>query len=501
MTDVKQLQLAAIGVQILYVEDNESLRLNASRLFHKFFKDVYVAKDGVEGFEIFKKHHPQIVITDIKMPNMDGLTLAKHIKRIAPDTKLMIMSAHDDKEYLYSSIEVGAFRFLKKPVNLSELTTSLHEALLELKHENRTKLFYAQLKNIFNYQSSMVVMIHEEKPVIANQVFLDFFAEETIEEFVEKYPNLGETCLAHDGFLYNHDEVEYFTELKKDTNRIHHVKMKNSKNEIRHLILKLQKVPEKENYFIASFEDVTELNLLKLFDERQSKSDENLQDTESMMNLLELIKRNSAKVHLHNYYKGLSITNDAVITDIVDGKVIVKTNFLQQKAIQFERKTLIVSEALPHPIVCENVINISFEKQSVELNKIHFIKTSPITRKTIRVIPLEGHTVSLFMEEAKFQGDVFIEDISLDAVKLNLNALPAGMVHGTSVTIDMVLELDKRPLIINTKAHMLRKAEGRHSFSVVFLFELKPEIKSNLVKYITKRQMAIIREFKGLQNG
>jgi YesN/AraC family two-component response regulator len=501
MSDTEKLQLAATGVSLLYVEDNESLRVNATKLFQKFFKDVYIAEDGVQGLELFKKHRPQIVVSDILMPNMDGMELAKNIKHIAPDTKLMFMSAHDEKNHLYESIAVGIFRFLKKPVNLSELTKALFEAIVEIKNENKTKLFYIQLKNIFNYQSSMVVMVNDEKPLIANQVFLDFFGEETIEDFSKKYVNIGKLFLEHDGFLYNHDDINCLSTLTETVDKLYHVKMKNIEGDIRHLIVKAQKVPEKENYYIISFEDVTELNLLKLFDEKRMKNDENLKDKESMFKLLTVILRNNAKMHIHNYYKGLSITNDGLITDITDDKVTLKTNFLQQKAMQYERKCLLVSEALPHAILCEKVVNISFEKQNVELKALRFVTTSAISRKTIRVVPLEGHTVSLFVDDAKFQGDAFIEDISLDAVKINLNALPAGMVEGKSVIIDMVLELDKRPLIINTRAHMFRKIESRHSFSVVFMFELQSESKSNLVKYITKRQMAIIREFKGLQNG
>ena len=72
MSDMKDLQLAARGISILYVEDNESLRNNAAKLLHKFFKNVYVAVDGKEGLAVFKKHRPSIVITDIKMPHMAG---------------------------------------------------------------------------------------------------------------------------------------------------------------------------------------------------------------------------------------------------------------------------------------------------------------------------------------------------------------------------------------------------------------------------------------------
>ncbi|MEA2073289.1 MAG: hypothetical protein U9O86_06850 [Campylobacterota bacterium] len=219
----------------------------------------------------------------------------------------------------------------------------------------------------------------------------------------------------------------------------------------------------------------------------------------AMFDLLEVIQRNSAKIAVHNYYKGLSITNDGIIVKIENEILTIKTNFLQQKAIQFEKKVYIVSDALPHTLECSEVLKIEFDTQSVSLKNLKFVLTSPVKRKTIRVIPEENHTVSLFIRENKFYGDVAIEDISLDAIKLKLNALPAGIEKGDEVNLDIVVELDKRPLIINTKAKMFRKSESRHSFSLVFLFN--DSKRSELVKYITKRQMAMIREFKGLQNG
>jgi len=120
-------------------------------------------------------------------------------------------------------------------------------------------------------------------------------------------------------------------------------------------------------------------------------------------------------------------------------------------------------------------------------------------RKTIRVAVEGTPSISLFLGENKFHGDITLEDISLEAVRLKLNALPAGLEKDSVVRLDIVLELDKRPLIINTEGVLLKKSESKHSFTLVILFkDLK---KSALVKYITKRQMALIRELKGMQNG
>jgi len=499
MSDLKKLKSAAQGFTILYVEDNKALRANAAKLLHKFFDDVVVAENGEIALEMFKEKHYQIVLTDIRMPQMDGIELTQNIKKIQPNTKIIIMSGHDEKEYLLKAIELGIFRYLKKPVNVTELTEVLYEGLQEIKNDENTQLMFTQLKSIFNYQSSMVMMLNAAHPILANQMFYDFFSVDSVEEFKESFGDISKVFMEHDGFLYNSEEENALNKLRLNDKKLFHIKMKNQRGEIKHLIIKYQIIPEKEGYGILSFDDVTELNLLKLFDEKQTNLDEKEQDTQAMFDLLEVIQRNSAKISMHNYYKGLSITNDAVITDTQNGTLTLKTNYLQQKAIQFEGKTIIVSEALPHAIECRTIVKIKFDNQSVEIKNIRFIKSSPVSRKTIRVFPHEKHTASLFLGENKFHGDVSIEDISLDAVKLKLNALPAGLQNGDEVHLDLVLELDKKPLIINAAATMLKKSESRHSFSVVFIFNKSQQGK--LIKYITKRQMEIIREFKGLQNG
>jgi len=499
MNSLKNLQSITKNFTLLYVEDNEALRDKAQILLQKFFESVDVAGDGTLGLEMFKSKHYPIVITDIKMPHMDGLTLTKYIKKIKPETKVIIMSAFDDKELLFKGIELGVFRFLTKPVNVNELAEVLYKAVLEIRHEQNTKMFYSYLKNIFDYQSSMVVMLNNKEFVLANDMFLEFFEFECMNECKKSFVEIGERFLAHDGFLYNHEGVDVLDTLFEIPQKLFHVKLEASDGSLKHFILKYQTIPEKKGYGILSFDDVTELNLLELFDAKQTSQDKILENKQAIFDLLEVVQRNSAKVDIHNYYKGLSITNSGIITEIKEQTILLKTSYIQLKAMQLEQKTYIVSSALPNVVQASEIVKISFERQEVELNLLSFVATSPIERKTIRVVPAEKQTVSLFLGENKFHGDIEIEDISLDAIRLKLSALPAGLDSNSEIRLDIVLELDKKPLIINTKAKMFKKSESKHSFSVVFLFEdLK---KSTLVKYITKRQMELIREIKGMQNG
>ena len=499
MGDFKALKNMSEGFSVLYVEDNESLRINAAKLLQKIFKDVYEAEDGKEGLRTANKYRPQIIISDIKMPNMDGLTLGKKIKKLLPDTKFILMSAFDDKEKLMKAIEIGAFRFLKKPVNVNDLGKTLYEAISQIKHEESSRFFYQNLENIFNYQSSMVVMLKDDAPSIANQNFLDFFNQSSIDDFQEAYPDLGTLFMPHDGFLYN-DEQHWYSVVNDNKDKIYHVKMNDIDHKVHHFLLKSHSLPQQNDHLILSFDDVTELNLLKLFDEKESNKDKVTQDIKALFKLLKVLQRNSAKIQFHNYYKGLSIINDGIIVNTEDEILTVKTTFLQQRAIRLDGQVIITNEALPHAILCESVDSVNFEKQTINLTKLKFILHSAVERSTIRVVPDEKATISLFIGENKFHGDIYIEDISIDAIKLKLNAMPAGLNEDDKVILDIVLELDKRPLIINTEATLYHKKEVAHSFYVVFKFGENTK-KKELIKYISKRQMEIIREFKRMQNG
>ena len=500
MAKLKKLKADAKGFSILYVEDNDVLRDSASKLLKKIFDNVYTAPDGQVGFDIFKKVSPQIVVTDIKMPNIDGMELAKLIKDTNPETRVIIMSAFDGRDNLFKAIELGISRFLKKPVNISEFTEVLHDAVKDIKKDQNLQLFHTHLKNVFNYQSSIVVMMKNSELTFVNQMFLDYFEVEDIQMFIEKNGDLGNLFLKHDGFLYNKADENWFEEVSVNPQKLYNIKLQDKDKNFKHFILKYQKIPDKESYGILSFDDVTELNLLKLYDATQAKNDEVLKGSKAMYKLLEVIKRNNAKIELHNFYKGLSITHDAVIVDIAENSIILKTTYIQEKAIQFDKRTFITSDALPSVVACDSVRKISFEKQSVEFTNIHFAITSPVDRKAMRVVPEEKHTATLFVDDIKFHGDVFVEDISLEAVKLNLEAMPAGLRVGDEVVVNIVLKIDAKPIIINTKATMFRISENKRSFSAVFTFNFNVGEKKDLAEYMTSRQMAIIREFKGSQS-
>ena len=89
------------------------------------------AFDGVNALEIVKDFKPDILLTDVKMPRMNGIDLAFEIRKLYPDCSIIFMSGYSDKEYLKSAIQLKAITYVEKPIELEELEIAIKNAILE----------------------------------------------------------------------------------------------------------------------------------------------------------------------------------------------------------------------------------------------------------------------------------------------------------------------------------------------------------------------------------
>jgi len=114
---------------VLYVEDDESIRKTFSKILQKVFGEVLTAENGKDGLELFKTSIDKVdyVITDIKMPIMDGLDMVKYIKDMNPDVPCILTTAHGEYDYFIRADEVGVYRYIQKPVNITELFEALSD--------------------------------------------------------------------------------------------------------------------------------------------------------------------------------------------------------------------------------------------------------------------------------------------------------------------------------------------------------------------------------------
>lgn len=117
---------------VLHVEDDTSVRESLMRFLKRRFDSIYTAKDGAEGLQVYLANRPDIVITDIQMPVMDGIEMARQILGVNPNAVIVITTAFNERPYIDKAEELGIFEYLKKPVIKEDLTTCLRKCAEKL---------------------------------------------------------------------------------------------------------------------------------------------------------------------------------------------------------------------------------------------------------------------------------------------------------------------------------------------------------------------------------
>lgn len=190
-------------ISILYVEDEEFIRDVLCKMLNRFVGKLYVATNGEEGLEIFKSFHPDIVITDIRMPKLDGTEMARRIKDINPDTAIIFITAFGDSDYLERAINLGAQGYLIKPVERDKLIEKLNfisDAIVNAKR----KISYLKLINtLFDLQKDSIMLVDSKGRInISNRAFkhlcswLGCKSNENLNELISHFTNLDECCSA-----------------------------------------------------------------------------------------------------------------------------------------------------------------------------------------------------------------------------------------------------------------------------------------------------------------
>lgn len=124
MVDVKVLKKLA-KIHVLIVEDDEMTAFALKQSLSMHCARIDVAKDGLEGFEMFEKNNPDIVISDINLPEMNGLEMVASMHEISPHLPVIIITSYDSSANISESINQGAYSYLRKPIAIEELQIAL----------------------------------------------------------------------------------------------------------------------------------------------------------------------------------------------------------------------------------------------------------------------------------------------------------------------------------------------------------------------------------------
>ncbi len=157
------------NLKILIVEDELKLSKLLKEAISDHFYSVTVANDGIEGIKKFELVRPDIVITDIMMPKLDGLEMTKKLKSLDENLPIIVLSAFSDKDKLLKAIDVGINKYFIKPFDPDELIEYISDLALKL---NKKRII--RLKDHFLFDNNRQSLYEDGKIINLTKREKDF---------------------------------------------------------------------------------------------------------------------------------------------------------------------------------------------------------------------------------------------------------------------------------------------------------------------------------------
>jgi len=252
---------------ILYVEDEPEVRFELERFLQRYSRKVIVATNGEEGLECFKEHSPDIVISDIKMPKMNDIDMAKEIKKLSPEQTIIFTTAHSDNNYFLDAIEMQVDGYILKPVDLALLQKKIADVSKNIELENQKKLYENILNDIAQMQDTMLAVYDERNtPIFYNKKLLTFLGYVSLQDFFKKYKYLSNKFNKKEG-CYSSEE-----------NNKHWIEELNALDEHKRIItMQGKNMPEASIFLISLSEMTASNNIIITFSEITSLINEKRQ--------------------------------------------------------------------------------------------------------------------------------------------------------------------------------------------------------------------------------
>ena len=162
------------SLSVLYVEDDLATREELAEILAEWVGTLHVASNGQEGLDIFLRDRPDIVLTDIQMPVLNGLAMSSEIRRTVPGQPIVVISAYNDMEFLFRAIDIGINHYVTKPINVQKLLGKLAEQAEHIalaQKQRRTQRLLEQYRILVD-QSAIVLKLDPQRRITyANEKF------------------------------------------------------------------------------------------------------------------------------------------------------------------------------------------------------------------------------------------------------------------------------------------------------------------------------------------
>lgn len=168
----KELLQKLQNLTILYAEDEVGIRKNISDSLSYYTKEVFVASDGEEAYLLYKEKKPDIILSDIHMPKMDGIELVKKIRAENPRIPIIMITAHTDKSYLLEAVELHMEKYLVKPIVLEDLLKALEKCVEQININQEVTL---KVDSNYKYDYDNKALAYKDRSIILNKKEMLFF--------------------------------------------------------------------------------------------------------------------------------------------------------------------------------------------------------------------------------------------------------------------------------------------------------------------------------------
>jgi DNA-binding response OmpR family regulator len=155
---------------ILLAEDDKKIQNNFAKLLSFYVSSVFVASDGAEAYEIYEKNHPDIIITDVKMPKLSGISFIKKVREKDNKIPIVVTSAYTDREYLLESIKLSLVEYLVKPMRENDLERVLQECANLLRNRQKRIFFNPN----FYYDFTNKLFVYNQKDITLTNKEIEF---------------------------------------------------------------------------------------------------------------------------------------------------------------------------------------------------------------------------------------------------------------------------------------------------------------------------------------
>lgn len=160
------------NLTLLYAEDEEGIRKNIADSLGYYVKEVIEASNGAEAFELYEQQKPDIILTDIHMPILNGIEFVKKVRQINKKIPIIMITAHTDKEYLLQAVELKMEKYIVKPIELEILFEVFEKSLETISFNNNVIL---EVDNNYVYDYDKKELKHKNEVVLLNKKEISFF--------------------------------------------------------------------------------------------------------------------------------------------------------------------------------------------------------------------------------------------------------------------------------------------------------------------------------------